>query len=1259
LNEPRVSVIVPARNAASTLEECLESVCAQDLPDWEVVLVDNGSTDATAVLAATQAERDARVRVLRVDEPGVCGARNAGIAASRAGWLLFLDADDWLLPHALGAFLEAAHPDSALDAVHAGWSFVAPDGTVTDARFEGDSRRLFPVLARTCPFAIHACLVRREAVLRAGGFDPAFVTCEDWDLWQRVARTGAAFGSLPEVVSCYRVRPGSASFDARRLLADGLRVITTGHGPDPRVATPAPEHAGGRASGLLASARLAYTAWPAGLVLAAGGDARPLLAAVGDDRESGLDPDDVAQHLFTAASLPSRSASAWESVWERSGPDVERFVDALEAQAGAPGLAHGVLRILERKTLEAGSRPRTLGRTHGVRVDVADPIVGVAVPRRAERLNGAIVAEGRPLGTIELPVFGGLVPAYVLADAIAAELAWPILGLFFERGVYRELGLGRDGDGWAAWRGSLRLPLGEPGGGSGAPSGRAFHERVGWTVFLQELWGKADWEGDRFYDPGTPDPGPEERLVDSTPVVLELSGDLPRVESGASVVDVAVTVGGVAVDLIPVANPAGRLTPQSLRAAVDWSLGLELCRAAVREGILGRPLEGGSLRERLAAAAEARRAAADREEPAAPAASLTRDPGRAPHELVVPGGSAAAKLSRRTVAVIGRRSSAPPGSSGSRRAALPASASADLLETARRSGEPVIEPGRRGVSRWLPRAGARRTHVVYAPDLLWRSAPAAEAAPRSEPDDRRGGPAPREDDRGVAPGREPSGDSAHASAAADATGDREGRASPGDRQARREDRHRFEALFSAGADPWRYTSGYEQTKYSQTLELLPSGAIPRALELACAEGHFTVQLAPRVGSLTAADISARALERAAERCSGLANVDFRRLDVVEDPIEPGWDLIVCSEVLYYVPGRDALEGVAAKLASALRPGGHLLTAHARLAVDEPELPAFDWNVPFGVRGIADVLSAQPALRLVRELRTPLYRILLYRREDGHGGAERAGGPETLDAGHGALPREVAVQVRWPGAGPPRRDPPPGAPLLQLPILLYHRVAAGGSAAGAPYRVRPERFEEQLGYLREAGFYGVRLVDWAEAVRFRRPLPGRPVLFTFDDGYRDFADHAWPALRRHGFGATVFLVADEIGGVNRWDPAAGEELPLLDWPAIRALAAEGVEFGAHSCSHRSLRGLDPEAVTRESARARGVLERGLGRSVTAIAYPYGHEDAVVRHVAGGCGYVFGLSCRSGPARGGDPLLSLPRIEVAGSDGLWDFVAKLPP
>jgi ubiquinone/menaquinone biosynthesis C-methylase UbiE len=100
------------------------------------------------------------------------------------------------------------------------------------------------------------------------------------------------------------------------------------------------------------------------------------------------------------------------------------------------------------------------------------------------------------------------------------------------------------------------------------------------------------------------------------------------------------------------------------------------------------------------------------------------------------------------------------------------------------------------------------------------------------------------------------------------------------------------ALF-AGAGSWSYGTPYEQRKYEQTLELLPDGPLNRVLGLACAEGHFTVQLAPRVGGLLAADIAAPALERARQRCGAIGHVEFQQLDMRRDPIPGRFEAVPC------------------------------------------------------------------------------------------------------------------------------------------------------------------------------------------------------------------------------------------------------------------------------------------------------------------------------------------------------------------------------
>ena len=90
---------------------------------------------------------------------------------------------------------------------------------------------------------------------------------------------------------------------------------------------------------------------------------------------------------------------------------------------------------------------------------------------------------------------------------------------------------------------------------------------------------------------------------------------------------------------------------------------------------------------------------------------------------------------------------------------------------------------------------------------------------------------------------------------------------------------------------------------------------------------------------------------------------------------------------------------------------------------------------------------------------------------------------------------------------------------QLPILLYHRIADGGPDGLSRWRVTPERFEKQLMFLKEHGYYSVGSDEWLASIRNDEPLSGRPLMITFDDGYQDFLDEAWPrlrdALRRRG------------------------------------------------------------------------------------------------------------------------------------------------
>jgi peptidoglycan/xylan/chitin deacetylase (PgdA/CDA1 family)/2-polyprenyl-3-methyl-5-hydroxy-6-metoxy-1,4-benzoquinol methylase len=456
-------------------------------------------------------------------------------------------------------------------------------------------------------------------------------------------------------------------------------------------------------------------------------------------------------------------------------------------------------------------------------------------------------------------------------------------------------------------------------------------------------------------------------------------------------------------------------------------------------------------------------------------------------------------------------------------------------------------------------------------------------------------------------------------------------------------------------EPIAYGSSYEQTKYLQALSLVPDG-VCRALEVACAEGHFTTMLADRVSTLLATDISGIALERAAARCVNRPSVKFQKLNLVNSPISETFDLIVCGEVLYYF-SLDRMEQVAQKLADALANGGCMLLTHANLLSDDPHHTGFDWEGhTFGAKSIGEVFSAISYLHLERELRTPLYRIHLFRKiEQGFASLQRAEITEIpLEA---SLTPAVEKTIIWGGAVVRQRDANFLETASQIPILMYHRIAEDGPQELAQWRTSPQLFRQHLTWLRRHGYRSIAIDEWVTALREQRPLAGRPVLITFDDGYDDFASSAWPILERHGFTATVFIVTDLVGGTADWDRSFGNPARLMDWHDIQKLSRQGVDFGSHTTTHQLLPEISFDEVLSAAINSRTTLESKIGKEVVSIAYPWGGHDEAIQAAFATCGYKVGLTTKPGFSFLSDSIMALPRVEICGSDGLEDFSKKL--
>ncbi len=215
---PTVSVIVPAFNAAAYIAEALTSVFAQTFADYEVIVVNDGSTDATE-----QAIEPFQSRIVYLSQAnrGLAGARNAGIDAARGRYIALLDADDVWMPEYLKTLVGMLESDPKLDIVFPNAVlFGSPDweGKLFQAYYPATPPiTLGRLLRREC-FVFVSAVFRRELVEKVGGFDEALTSAEDLDLWLRAAEHGMRFGSTSEPLVRYRKRRESLSRDESSML---------------------------------------------------------------------------------------------------------------------------------------------------------------------------------------------------------------------------------------------------------------------------------------------------------------------------------------------------------------------------------------------------------------------------------------------------------------------------------------------------------------------------------------------------------------------------------------------------------------------------------------------------------------------------------------------------------------------------------------------------------------------------------------------------------------------------------------------------------------------------------------------------------------------------------------------------------------------------------------------------------------------------------------------------------------------------------
>ena len=238
---------------------------------------------------------------------------------------------------------------------------------------------------------------------------------------------------------------------------------------------------------------------------------------------------------------------------------------------------------------------------------------------------------------------------------------------------------------------------------------------------------------------------------------------------------------------------------------------------------------------------------------------------------------------------------------------------------------------------------------------------------------------------------------------------------------------------------------------------------------------------------------------------------------------------------------------------------------------------------------------------------------------------------------------AARTAAWRARGRPVR---PG-----LRILFYHRVSDDPD----PLAVPPAAFAAQMALLAAEGYRVVDVVEAAELLR-RGEVSDRVAALSFDDGYRDVAEHALPELERHGFRATVFVAPAVVDGTATFTWYR-ESPPLLGWDDIAALDGGALSFEAHTLTHPNLTRLEAAAAEHEIAGSRAALEARLGRPVRGFCYPAGLYGARERALVERAGFAAATTCEPGAnSRATDPL-TLHRTAIDRRDRPADFRAKI--
>jgi peptidoglycan/xylan/chitin deacetylase (PgdA/CDA1 family) len=221
----------------------------------------------------------------------------------------------------------------------------------------------------------------------------------------------------------------------------------------------------------------------------------------------------------------------------------------------------------------------------------------------------------------------------------------------------------------------------------------------------------------------------------------------------------------------------------------------------------------------------------------------------------------------------------------------------------------------------------------------------------------------------------------------------------------------------------------------------------------------------------------------------------------------------------------------------------------------------------------------------------------------------------------------------------------------VPILMYHRINVVDASTPEITRrltVHPDVFRRQMRWLKRHGYRTITQRMLFDSLMCGDPLPRKPILITFDDGYRDAYTKASPVLVRFGMRATAYVITGRI---------SGSDSSFLTWRQVRLLENRGVEIGSHTVSHHPLTALSSEQAYVQLRSSRRILERRLGHRVPWLAYPFGAYDSRIESLARHAGYRLAVTTEYGATQSARRPLALRRLRVSDTTGVSGLAAML--